>query len=62
MEATDKRDPVDRLREFREEHPEVNIIPPSLENGPYWRAEKNGEQLVTDSYWLEWMLDKLEQQ
>lgn len=52
-------DPVDRLRRFKQQHPDVRITPPSLEAGPYWIAEKD-QEVVADAYWLEWFMDKLE--
>jgi len=57
--ARSKEDPVDRLKRFQAAHPEITITPPCLANGPYWKAHK-GEEFLTDAYWLEWFMDKLD--
>jgi len=52
-------DPVDRLRWFRELHPDIKITPP----GPatmLWRAEKDAETLA-ESFWLERLMNQLEE-
>jgi hypothetical protein len=53
-------DQVLRRQRFEAAHPEIVIVPPDKAS-PYWEAIDDNGVVVANSYWLEWLLNKLKQ-
>ena len=53
-------DQIPRLEKFKSEHPELVVVPPDRASR-FWEAIDENGAVVADAYWLEWLLDKLEQ-
>lgn len=60
MEDVAYEDQVPRLEQFRAEHPEIEIKSPLENQGPFWKAYRDG-MILSVQHDLRWLLDHLEQ-